>query len=224
MAPTRGGKGLLATSQLLTWPHSVVVNDIKGELFTQTAVYRQTLGPVFVLDARAVGHRYDPLLGKHTEDELFSVATHLLFTPNEGDGVIFTQRATVMLAQLLLAARAEGQPPLPYVRHSIRAGLATAAERLYTVQPELATQFLVSGDYPGRAGSQAAARGPAPAARRGSAGSPTSPTRGSPRSTSGAAEKARQTTANGCGSRGGSIGVTGRGPVPWRNSRRCSRS
>jgi type IV secretory pathway TraG/TraD family ATPase VirD4 len=31
-APTRGGKGLLATSQLLTWRHSVVVNDIKGEL------------------------------------------------------------------------------------------------------------------------------------------------------------------------------------------------
>jgi type IV secretory pathway TraG/TraD family ATPase VirD4 len=27
-APTRGGKGLLATSQLLTWRHSVVVNDI----------------------------------------------------------------------------------------------------------------------------------------------------------------------------------------------------
>ncbi|MDQ5852152.1 MAG: type IV secretory system conjugative DNA transfer family protein, partial [Chloroflexota bacterium] len=46
VAPTRGGKGLLATSQLLTWPHSVVVNDIKGELFTQTAGYRQTLGPV----------------------------------------------------------------------------------------------------------------------------------------------------------------------------------
>ncbi len=46
VAPTRGGKGLLATSQLLTWPHSVVVNDIKGELFAQTAGYRQTLGPV----------------------------------------------------------------------------------------------------------------------------------------------------------------------------------
>src|SRR5713226_5412507 len=36
VAPTRGGKGLLATSQLLSWKHSVVVNDLKGELFTQT--------------------------------------------------------------------------------------------------------------------------------------------------------------------------------------------
>jgi type IV secretory pathway TraG/TraD family ATPase VirD4 len=28
-APTRGGKGLLATSQLLSWKGSVIVNDIK---------------------------------------------------------------------------------------------------------------------------------------------------------------------------------------------------
>src|SRR5918992_4311054 len=44
VAPTRAGKGLLATSQLLTWPHSVIVNDIKGELYTQTAGYRATIG------------------------------------------------------------------------------------------------------------------------------------------------------------------------------------
>jgi len=40
---TRGGKGLLAISQLLTWPHSVVVLDIKGELYDATARYRETL-------------------------------------------------------------------------------------------------------------------------------------------------------------------------------------
>src|SRR5215207_8092164 len=50
VAPTRGGKGLLATSQLLTWPHSVIVNDVKGELFDQTAGYRATLGKVYVID------------------------------------------------------------------------------------------------------------------------------------------------------------------------------
>jgi type IV secretory pathway TraG/TraD family ATPase VirD4 len=27
-APTRAGKGLLATSQLFSWPHAVVINDI----------------------------------------------------------------------------------------------------------------------------------------------------------------------------------------------------
>jgi type IV secretion system protein VirD4 len=142
VAPTRGGKGLLATSQLLTWQHSVVVNDIKGELFTQTAGYRSTLGKVFVIDPTGVGHRYDPLLGKQTEDEILSSATHLLFKPDEGEGAIFTQRATVMLTQLLLAARAEDHAPLPYVRRIIRSGLVAAAERLNTISPELATQFL----------------------------------------------------------------------------------
>ena len=44
VAPTRGGKGLLATAQLLTWQALVVVNDIKGELFAQTAGYRAPSG------------------------------------------------------------------------------------------------------------------------------------------------------------------------------------
>jgi type IV secretory pathway TraG/TraD family ATPase VirD4 len=50
VGPTRSGKGLLATSQLLSWNHSVIVNDSKGELFTATAGYRSTLGPVYVID------------------------------------------------------------------------------------------------------------------------------------------------------------------------------
>src|SRR5947208_3036962 len=72
VGPTRSGKGLLATSQLLLWPHSVVVNDIKGELFAATAGYRRTLGEVFVIDPTGLGHSYDPMLGKTTEDALFS--------------------------------------------------------------------------------------------------------------------------------------------------------
>jgi type IV secretion system protein VirD4 len=142
VAPTRGGKGLAAVSQLLTWPHSVIVNDIKGELFSQTAGYRRTLGNVFVIDPTGVGHCYDPLLGKHTEDALLSAATHLLFQPDEGEGKIFTQRAIITLTQLFLAARAESVPPLPYGRYLIRAGLPHAVERLNLINPELATQFL----------------------------------------------------------------------------------
>jgi type IV secretion system protein VirD4 len=143
-APTRGGKGLLATSQLLTWPHSVIVNDIKGELYTQTAGYRSRLGKVFVIDSKGVGHRYDPLLRKHTEDELLSAATHLLFEAEERDKV-FTQRAITMLTQLLLAARTEEHAPLPYVRYMIRSPLPAVAARLNAIAPDLATQFLQAG-------------------------------------------------------------------------------
>jgi type IV secretory pathway TraG/TraD family ATPase VirD4 len=47
-----------------------------------------------------------------------------------------------MLTQLFLAARAEREAPLPYVRRVIRQGLTAAAARLNEISPELATQFL----------------------------------------------------------------------------------
>jgi type IV secretion system protein VirD4 len=141
VAPTRGGKGLLATSQLLTWPHSVIVNDVKGELFTQTAGYRATLGKVFVIDPTGIGNCLDPLQDRQTEDALVSAATHLLYEPDERDK-IFTQRAITMLTQLFLAARIEGYPPLPYVRFMIRSPLPDVAARLNALDPDLATQLL----------------------------------------------------------------------------------
>jgi type IV secretion system protein VirD4 len=141
VAPTRGGKGLLATSQLLTWPRSVIVNDVKGELFTQTAGYRATLGKVFVIDPTGVSHCFDPLQDRRTEDALVSAATHLLYEPDERDKV-FTQRAITMLTQVFLAARIEGYPPLSYVRSLIRSPLPDVAVRLHAIDPDLATQFL----------------------------------------------------------------------------------
>ncbi len=142
VAPTRGGKGLLATSQLLSWKHSVIVNDIKGELFAATAGYRAALGNVYVIDPTGIGHCFDPLEGKQTEDALYSAASHLLFQADEGNGAIFTQRATVMLSQLFAAAKLEGMAPLPYVRSLVRSGLHAAAARIHAVSPELATQLL----------------------------------------------------------------------------------
>jgi type IV secretion system protein VirD4 len=142
VGPTRSGKGLLAVCQLLTWKHSVIVNDIKGELFQQTAGYRKQLGPVFVLDPTGVGHRYDPLQGKQTEDALYSAATHLLFQADEGAGQIFTQRAIAMLSGIFAAARREKIPALAYARLMLHAGLTACVERLHTVHPELATLFL----------------------------------------------------------------------------------
>lgn len=139
VAPTRSGKGLLAVSQLLTWQHSVIVNDIKGDLFSQSAGFRSLLGPVYVLDPTGVGHRYDPLAGKETEDALYSSATHLL---HQGEQDIFTQRATKMLACIFAAAKHEKAAALLYTRIMLRAGLSGCVERLRAVSPELATVFL----------------------------------------------------------------------------------
>jgi type IV secretion system protein VirD4 len=144
-APSRGGKGLLAVSQLLAWPYSVIVNDIKGELYLHTAEYRRRMGNrILVFGHEGYGHEHDPLASKHTEDGLLSSATHLLFKPDEGDGAIFTQRATMMLTQLFLAAKQEGYAPLPYVRQLIHDGLLATAAKLDTISPKLATKFLDS--------------------------------------------------------------------------------
>ena len=83
IAPTQIGKSLLAQAQLLFWKHSVIVNDIKGELYQATAGYRATLGRVYVIDPQGVGNCYDPLEGKDTEDKLFSAASSILFEPEE---------------------------------------------------------------------------------------------------------------------------------------------
>jgi type IV secretory pathway TraG/TraD family ATPase VirD4 len=141
VAPTRSGKTLCATSQLLTWPHSVIVNDLKGELFHQTAGYRSTFSDIFCLDPRGHGHSYDPLQGKTTEDELFAIATHLLYSPGDRDP-IFLQRAIRMLTQILLAARLEEKPPFPYVDYIMSSGLLAAAAKLDTLSPRLSTKFL----------------------------------------------------------------------------------
>lgn len=144
VAPTRSGKGLLAVSQLLTWHHSVIVNDIKGDLFTQTAGFRSLLGPVYVLDPTGVGHRYDPLSGKATEDALYSSAAHLMH-----DQDIFTLRAAKMLTCILIAAKRQGAAALPYTRVMLRTGVDGCKDRLQVVDPELATVFL--GVTPGQA-------------------------------------------------------------------------
>jgi type IV secretion system protein VirD4 len=146
-APTRGGKGLLGISQILTWPHSIIINDIKGDLFKQTAGYRNRLGPLYVFDPDGYGNQYDPLLNRLSNRDLISSATDLLDHVSDQE-IIFTQRAIVMLTQLFLAARLERRSLLPFVQEMIGLGLIGVSEklemlsRLHNMQPNLATKFL----------------------------------------------------------------------------------
>jgi hypothetical protein len=143
-APPRMGKSLLAISQLLTWPHSVIVNDVKGELYAATAGYRKTFSDVYVIDFQGFGNAYDPLSGKTTEDEFLSLATHLLYQADAGEGKIFIQRAITMLMIIFLAACRQRIAAFPYLRFLIHSGLADTAAHLYSVDPTLATRFLDS--------------------------------------------------------------------------------
>src|ERR687884_603021 len=124
VGPTRCGKGLLATSLLTTYGGSVIVNDIKGELYSRTAGYRATLGPVIVIDPTGVGHRFDPIQSRAAagEDGLYAAAAELLTDHRERDQ-IFTQRAIGMLSCMFTAASIAGVPAFLYTRLLIRSGL-----------------------------------------------------------------------------------------------------
>jgi type IV secretion system protein VirD4 len=151
-APTGGGKGLLAVSQLLTWQGSAVVFDLKGDLYDQTAGYRKTLGDVFRVDTRGFGDPYDPLAGKYAEDDLYTLAKHLLYEPNEGDGKAFTQRATKMLTLLWLACLELNRITehdyrlLPFVGKMADLGLNSAAAFINDISPTIARRLL-DGEY-----------------------------------------------------------------------------
>ena len=63
-APTRSGKGVgLVIPTLLTWPHSTIVHDIKGENFKLTSGWRAQFGPVLLFDpTNQASAAYNPLL------------------------------------------------------------------------------------------------------------------------------------------------------------------
>lgn len=142
IAPTGGGKGNLIRGQIVAWKDSLIINDPKGDLFLATAGYRANIGDVYVIDpTRGVGHSYDPLYQKATEDTYLSVAKALVFEPNDHEAY-WSKSAARMMMQLFKAARIENIPPLIYVRHMIDLGLPAVAERLNTLDPKIATSFL----------------------------------------------------------------------------------
>jgi type IV secretion system protein VirD4 len=93
-APTRSGKGVgVVIPNLLNWPDSVVVLDIKGENYDITAGYRAAHGqPVYAFspfDEEARSHRWNPLTAVrssplHRVGDLLTIGQ--VFFPNDGGG------------------------------------------------------------------------------------------------------------------------------------------
>ena len=93
-APTRSGKGVgVVIPNLLNWPHSVVVLDIKGENYDITAGYRAAHGQAVYafspFDEDARSHRWNPLTAVrssplHRVGDLLTIGQ--VFFPNDGGG------------------------------------------------------------------------------------------------------------------------------------------
>jgi len=93
-APTRSGKGVgVVIPNLLNWPDSVVVLDIKGENYDITAGYRAERGQAVYafspFDEAGRSHRWNPLSAVRTS-ALHRVGDLLMigqvFFPNDGSG------------------------------------------------------------------------------------------------------------------------------------------
>jgi type IV secretion system protein VirD4 len=93
-APTRSGKGVgVVVPNLLNWPDSVVVLDIKGENYDITAGYRaahrQAVYAFSPFDDEARSHRWNPLTAVRTSalhrvGDLLAIGQ--VFFPNDGGG------------------------------------------------------------------------------------------------------------------------------------------
>lgn len=93
-APTRSGKGVgVVVPNLLNWPDSVVVLDIKGENYDITAGYRAERGQAVYafapFDELARSHRWNPLTAVRTSPlhrvgDLLTIGQ--VFFPNDGSG------------------------------------------------------------------------------------------------------------------------------------------
>ena len=93
-APTRSGKGVgVVIPNLLNWPDSVVVLDIKGENHAITAGYRAAQGQAVYafspFDENARSHRWNPLSAVrlsplHRVGDLLTLGQ--VFFPNDGSG------------------------------------------------------------------------------------------------------------------------------------------
>jgi type IV secretory pathway TraG/TraD family ATPase VirD4 len=147
--PTGSGKTRREIRQLKKWIGSVIVNDPKCDLSNETADIRKKFSTVlFFAPSEGKGHTYDPLDGIESERKIYSLAKHLLYIPNEKEPA-FTEWATKMLTQLLLAAKIAfkngltDKRPLPYVAWLINLGsLNDVAREVNKVSPELAQKLL----------------------------------------------------------------------------------
>ena len=122
-APTRSGKGVgVVIPNLLNWPDSVVVLDIKGENHELTAGYRAECGQAVYafrpFDEAARSHRWNPLGAVRTSPlhrvgDLLAIAQ--VFFPNDGTGTsseaFFNDQARNLFLGLALFLLET--PPLP---------------------------------------------------------------------------------------------------------------
>lgn len=150
VAPTRRGKGLHLTSNLLNWRGSAIVLDLKGEFHATTSGWRSGNGDHLVLldptvtgDAASgyiqAGHTYDPVKAlADDEDELAAMAEIMLEPGRDGANSIFGEAAMGAVVAMLRAAALENIPTFEYIAVCTRQlGMKRACQRMWALRDPL---------------------------------------------------------------------------------------
>lgn len=151
VAPTGSGKGVSAViPNLLDYPGSVVVLDLKGENYAVTAPQRAKLGGVVALDPFGfVGGKgsFNVLdLINHEDldaDTDAGILANLLVIPEEGEGAHFAETAEAFLKGLILYVAAH--EPAERRRGAVRGYFALPPREWQTLLENMASSEAVGG-------------------------------------------------------------------------------
>lgn len=148
VVPTGLGKGLWTTTQLLTWNGGAIVNDLKSDTYPRTAGWRSTIGPVYVINAQAPVHRFDPTANARNEEDLRPLAHAVCSDPQDRDPY-WAQYAARILLVLMLAARRSNRAVFPFVAQAVGTGPSRALDAVAAVDRDLADRVRPHGDSRG---------------------------------------------------------------------------
>jgi type IV secretion system protein VirD4 len=152
-APTRAGKGVgLVIPTLLSWPHSVIVHDIKKENWALTAGWRRKFSRVWRFEPTATDSvRFNPLLeirrGLSEVKDTQNVADILVDPTGEKDSKDHWQTTahSLLSGAILHVLYAEGEKTLAGVARFLS---DPSSKQRDTLRHMLATAHLPAGPHP----------------------------------------------------------------------------
>lgn len=123
-APAGGGKGTFLKANCKSWRHSMIITDLKGDTFRDTALDRAKYGEVYMIDTRnATGHHFDPF--RVLPLDQWHQMIQVIVSATNDDGFWMTV-ATDMWQACLKAARHAGRPHIPYAMDIMSLGVIDA--------------------------------------------------------------------------------------------------
>jgi len=122
--PAGSGKGTFLKANCKSWKHSMVITDLKGDTYRETALDRTQYGEVYVVDTRhATGHHFDPF--RVLPLDQWHQMVQVIVSASNDDGFWMTV-ATDMWLACLHAARHAQRPHIPYAMDILSLGVVEA--------------------------------------------------------------------------------------------------